>query len=154
MDQIENTHKVSEVKLSYKSKVKASDRVKVTCARDAFKVLYQLWDQQTIEHIETFKILMLNRANLVLGMATISNGGISGTVIDVRIIFQFAIKTNSTQLILAHNHPSGSLKPSEADINITRKIFEGAKQLDINLLDHIILIRDERYYSFAEEGDL
>jgi len=91
---------------------------------------------------------------MVLGISSISRGGIVGTVIDPRIIFQYALKANATQLILAHNHPSGSIKPSDADISITKKIKEGARQLDIMLLDHLIIIPDERYYSFAEEGDI
>ena len=70
------------------------------------------------------------------------------------VIFQYALKANAAQIILAHNYPSGNLKPSEADLSITKKIKEGAKHLDITVLDHIILTGDERYYSFAEDGDL
>ncbi len=103
--------------------------------------------------MEEFKILLLNRANMVLGIASLFKGGVVGTVIDTKVIFQYALKANASQLILAHNHPSGNLKPSDADISITRKIKDGARQLNITLLDHIILTSDKRYYSFAEEGD-
>ena len=91
---------------------------------------------------------------MVLGIASLFKGGVVGTIIDPRVIFQYALKTNAAQIILAHNHPSGNLKPSDADISITKKIKEGGIHLDINVLDHIILTVDERYYSFAEEGEL
>ena len=89
---------------------------------------------------------------MVLGIASLFKGGVVGTVIDSRVIFQYALKANASQLILAHNHPSGNLKPSEADLSITKKIKEGGRQLDITVLDHIILTPDDMYYSFAEEG--
>ncbi len=101
-----------------------------------------------------YSTILLNRANRVLGITRISTGGLVGTVIDVRVIYQYALKANATKLILAHSHPSGNLKPSEADISITRKIKERARQLDINLLDQTILTGDDRYYNFALEGDL
>jgi DNA repair protein RadC len=145
---------VSEVKLVYKTKVKASDRKKINGSQDAFNILYEYWDKETIEHVEEFKIILLNRANMVLGIASLFRGGVVGTVIDNMVIFQYALKANAAQIILAHNHPSGNLKPSNADISITKKIKEAARYLDITVLDHIILSIDERYYSFAEEGVL
>ena len=154
MDKIDYTNNISEVKLTYKTKIRASDRIKISGAEDAFKILYDRWDKETIEHVEEFKILLLNRANMVLGIAALFKGGVVGTVIDYRVIFQYALKANAAQIILAHNHPSGNLKPSDADLSITKKIKEGARHLDITVLDHIILTVDERYYSFAEEGDL
>ena len=154
MEKIYSPIKVAEVKLVYRSKIKASDRIKISCSQDAFDILFEYWDLGSIEHIEEFKILLLNRANMVLGIASLFKGGVVGTVIDSRVIFQYALKANAAQIILAHNHPSGNLKPSDADISITNKIKEGARQLDITVLDHIILTVDERYYSFAEEGDV
>jgi DNA repair protein RadC len=152
MENTDYTNKVSEVKLIYKTSIKASDRIKITCAADAFRILYEHWDKDTIEHIEEFKILLLNRANMVLGIASISRGGIAGTVIDTRIIFQYALKANASQIVLAHNHPSGSLKPSDADIAVTKKVHEAGKIFDIRLLDHLIISPDDRYYSLADEG--
>ena len=154
MDKIYSPENVSEVKLIYQSRVKASERRKITGAQDAFDILYVYWDKDTIEHIEEFKIFLLNRANMVLGIASLFRGGVVGTVIDSRVIFQYALKANAAQIILAYNHPSGNLKPSDADISITKRIREGARQLDITLLDHIILTSDDKYYSFAEEEDL
>jgi DNA repair protein RadC len=147
------THlQVDEVKLIYKSSTPPSQRVKVSGSDDAFQAVLTSWDDSTIEHHEEFKTMLLNRANRVLGIITISQGGLSGTVVDVRQIFQAAIKANAVSVILAHNHPSGNLKPSEADLRITEKIKYAGKLLDINLLDHIIITPDEEYYSFADEG--
>ena len=96
--------------------------------------------------------MLLNRANRVLGLASLFKGGGSGTVIDQRIIFQYSLKANAHSIILAHNHPSGNLKPSEADITITNKVKQSAGLLDINLLDHLIISPDRCFYSFADEG--
>lgn len=143
---------VSEVKLSYRSKVKASDRLQVKCSKDASDIFRENWSLDSIEHIEEFKVLLMNRSNKVLGIASISKGGISGTVTDIRIIFQYAIKSNASGLICCHNHPSFNLNPSESDTKITQKIKEAGNLLDIQLLDHIILTGDENYYSFADNG--
>jgi len=97
--------------------------------------------------------LFTNRANKVLGSFLLSEGGVTGTVLDARIIFQGAILCNATGIILAHNHPSGNLRPSQSDLDMTKKIKEAGKLFDISLLDHIILT-DEKYYSMADEGNL
>jgi DNA repair protein RadC len=95
--------------------------------------------------------MLLNRANKVLGIAQISQGGISGTVTDVRIILQYALKANASGIILCHNHPSGNTEPSESDLRITSKLKDAALVNDINLLDHLI-ITSEGYYSMADMG--
>jgi DNA repair protein RadC len=146
---------VAEVSLIYVTKVKPSDRLTVKCSRDAQKIFFDSWNQNTIEHKESFKMLLLNRANKVLGITTISEGGLSGTVTDVRLIFQHAIKGNASGIIIAHNHPSGNQIPSESDQKITQKIKEAGNLLDIQLLDHIILTPErEIYISFADEGKI
>jgi DNA repair protein RadC len=147
-----NIIQISEVKLTYQSKVKSSDRIKVNDSQDAFNVFYDHWDLDTIEHIEEFKILLLNRANKILGLASLFKGGGSGTVIDQKVIFQYSLKANAHQIILAHNHPSGNLNPSSADQSITTKIKNGAELLNITLLDHLIISPDRCFYSFADEG--
>ena len=147
-----NIIQISEVKLTYQSKVKASDRIKIGHSQDAFNVFYDHWDQDTIEHIEEFKILLLNRANRILGVASLFKGGGSGTVIDQKVIFQYSLKANAHQIILAHNHPSCNLNPSEADISITKKIQRGSELLNIALIDHLIISPDKCFYSFADEG--
>ncbi|NBB88650.1 MAG: DNA repair protein RadC [Bacteroidetes bacterium] len=102
-------------------------------------------------HREEFWVLFLNQANRVVAQECISQGGISGTVVDARIIFKKAIQHNVSAIILAHNHPSGNNKPSDADINITQKAIKGGKLLDIRILDHVIIAGDH-YVSFADEG--
>jgi DNA repair protein RadC len=143
---------IAEVQLIYKSKVKASDRKKITCSRDAYKIFMENWNPDIIEFVEEFKILLMNRSNSVLGILEISKGGISGTVTDVRIVFQAAIKGNASGIICAHNHPSGNLNPSESDTRLTQKLKEAGNLMDIQLLDHLILTTEDNYYSFADNG--
>jgi DNA repair protein RadC len=149
-DQSKQFH-VAEILLSYKSSVPPSLRPKITSSRDVYKILTENWDQNKIEFVEQFKVLLLNRANKVLGIFVVSSGGVSGTVADPKLIFAAAIKGNASGIILSHNHPSGNLQPSQSDIDLTRKIMEGGKVLEIQLLDHVI-ITNESYYSFADEG--
>lgn len=144
-------YKVAEVELIYKSKVKASDRPKISSSKDAFNVLSKSWDENKIELVEQFKIMFLNKANKVLGIFDVSTGGISGTVADPRVIFVAALKANCCAIIISHNHPSGNLKPSRQDEELTQKIKQAGQLLEIKLLDHVI-VSSEAYYSFAEEG--
>ncbi len=145
---------VSEVTLSYKTKVNPKDRTKVTSSKDAYQLLFDSWNKNTIEHVEEFKLLLMNRSNAVLGILSVSKGGISGTVTDIRLIFQGALKSNASGIIICHNHPSGNAYPSESDRNITQKIKEAGNFMDIQLLDHLIILPVEGYFSFADEGAL
>jgi len=143
--------KVAEVELVYKTKVKASERPVIKSPKDSYAILLNIWDQNRIEFQEEFKVLLLNRGNRVTGVYEASSGGMTGTVADPRLILAAAIKSLSVAIILSHNHPSGNLKPSQADEALTQKIKEAAKYHDIKVLDHVI-ITSESYYSFAEEG--
>jgi|APLak6261698768_1056241.scaffolds.fasta_scaffold13035_3 DNA repair protein RadC len=142
---------VSEVELVYKSKVKPSQRLQIKKSSDVQELLRQIWDENKIELMEQFKVILLNRNNRVLGFFEASSGGVSGTVADPKLIFMAALKMNACALIIAHNHPSGNKLPSEADKSLTLKIKEGAKLLDMSLLDHIIVTTEE-CFSFADEG--
>jgi DNA repair protein RadC len=142
---------VAEIQLLYKSNVKPSLRPKITSSRDAHQILKEYWNESSIDLFEEFKVLFTNRANKVLGILEVSSGGISGTVADPKLIFAGALKASASGMILAHNHPSGNLQPSQADIELTKKIKEGGRFLEIQVLDHII-ITSESYYSFADEG--
>ncbi len=144
-------YNVAEVELIYKSKVKASDRPQIASSKDAYSVVLNLWDENKIEFVEQFKVLFLNRANKVLGACDVSTSGITGTVADPRVIFVAALKVNCCAIILSHNHPSGNLKPSRQDEELTQKIKQGGQLLEIKLLDHLI-VTTEAYYSFADEG--
>ncbi len=153
---MENTNEkrqfeVAEIQLSYKTNVKPSLRPKINSSVDTHNILLKSWDDSKIEFVEQFKVLLLNRANKVLGILDVSTGGVSGTVADPKVIFVAAIKTNACAIIMAHNHPSGNLRPSQADIDLTRRMKEGGKLLEIQLLDHVI-VTTEGYYSFADEG--
>lgn len=145
--------KVAEVELIYKTKVKASERPKITCSKDAYKLFLETWDENKIELVEQFKVLLLNRGNRVLGIYEVSTGGITGTVADIRLIFAAALKANSIYIMLCHNHPSSNLTPSRADDQMTAKFKEAGKYLDITVLDHLIVSK-EGYYSYADEGVL
>ena len=125
--------------------------MKVVTSSDAAEVFRSAW-KQSIEHKESFYALYLNRNNKVLGIHKISEGGLCGTLVDVRCIFQVALKANACSVIVGHNHPSGNSIPSEADKSITQKIKDAGKFLDIPLLDHLILLPGDGYMSFAAEG--
>ena len=150
MNQTEWTE-IAEVELVYKSNVTASQRPTLTSSNDVYELFLQTWNKNRIEFQEQFKILLLNRANRVVGIYEVSSGGVAGTVADPKLIFGVALKANACSVILVHNHPSDNLKPSNADKMLTEKIKQGGKLLDISVLDHLI-ISPEGYYSFADEG--
>ncbi|HRD40772.1 MAG TPA: DNA repair protein RadC, partial [Bacteroidia bacterium] len=133
-----------------RNELERTDKPKISSSLDAFKLLNKKLSD--LPH-EEFWILLLNRANSVVKMECISQGGISGTVVDVRLILKPAIESLASGIILCHNHPSGQLKPSEQDVSLTKKIKESTRMMDINLLDHLI-IGDQKYLSFADEGIL
>ena len=144
-----NTETLAEIQVSYKPGLLSSQTI--NNSKEAFDILDTLFPRETIALQEQFVVLYLNRANKVIGSYELSKGGITATIADIRIILSVALKTLATGLILAHNHPSGNLKPSEADVNLTNKIKEAAKLMDIQVLDHIIL-GDDGYFSFSDEG--
>ena len=145
--------KVSEVELIYKSKIKTSERFTISSSRDCIQLFRQFWDENKIELQEEFKVMLLNNALKVLGICTVSSGGLTATVADPKLIFSIAIKSMAKSIIVAHNHPSGNLNPSDTDRIFTEKLKNGAELLDINLLDSIIITKDE-YFSFADSGIL
>lgn len=135
---------------SRRATAQAVEKKKITSSKDAVEVFKgQLADLP----YEEFWIMMLDRANKIIDIENISKGGISGTVVDARIIFKNAIQNLASGIILCHNHPSGNNKPSQNDISLTRKLKDAGMLLDINVLDHII-ISGSSFYSFADEGAL
>ena len=153
MPALKALNNVSEIDIGYKRKVtcKASQRPLISSSADGYAVCMHYWNGDKIELLEEFKVLFLNRANRVLQIFPVSQGGISGTVADPRLILAGAIRVAACSMILVHNHPSGNLQPSRADEELTFKIREAAKYFDIKVLDHLI-ISSEGYYSFADEG--
>lgn len=141
---------ISEIEISYKPR-KANHPI-IKCSNDIYKYVLQFFPQESIGLLEQFAVAYLNRANRIIGVSVISKGGLTGTIADPRLIMGTALKVAATGIILCHNHPSGNLQPSTADVEITKKIESACKFLDINLLDHIIISPYEAYYSFADEG--
>lgn len=125
------------------------DKVKINNSRIVYEEFYHLTD---LNH-EEFWVMLLSRSNEVMDKQKVSSGGVSGTVADARIIFKSAIQRLASAIVLVHNHPSGNLKPSQSDINLTKKLKEAGELLDIAVLDHVI-VADSGYYSFADEGTL
>jgi DNA repair protein RadC len=141
---------ISEIEISYKPR-KANHPI-VNSSDDIYKYILQFYPQENIGLLEQFTVAYLNRANRIIGVSVISKGGLTGTIADPRLILATALKAAATGIVLCHNHPSGNLQPSTADVEITKKIESACKFLDINLLDHIIISPYGAYYSFADEG--
>lgn len=149
---IGTTFSVGEFTIDYQRKPTEEPLLKVDKSADVIGLLRQIWPR-SIDYIECSMMLMLNRNNRLVGYAHLSTGGISGTIMDIKVIFQHVLLNNAENIILAHNHPSGALIPSSQDRDITARIKDAGKLMDISLLDHIIL-SSNGYYSFADEGVL
>lgn len=128
----------------------ALEQKKITSSKTVFDALQPIIGE--LPH-EEFWVILLNNSNKIIHKFALSKGGITATLVDLRLLFKNALSFGAVSFILAHNHPSGTLKPSEADINITKRIKSGATTLDLKLLDHLI-ITEKTYYSFADEGIL
>ena len=126
----------------------ALEKPKIATSRDAFEIIQSVLSDLRYEE---FWVILLNRSNKVIGKFQVSDGGVAGTVVDPKKLFKLALENNASYVILSHNHPSGNLKPSEADILLTRKLIEAGKLLELPILDHIIM-GEEKYLSFADEG--
>lgn len=151
---MQNLSIVSEVQLRYKSKVKASKRIRVTDSKEAYKVLKSIAEfNENIEYKEMFYLMLLSINNKILSVIKISEGGTSGSIVDIKILMQAALLQNAIGIIISHNHPSGNTQPSKQDIETTREIEKACGFFKIKLHDHLI-ITDESYYSFADQGML
>lgn len=142
--------KVAEIQVKYE-RFYQLDRMQIRTSKHTYDILKKVWDIDTLDYIENFYILLLDKSNSVLGVSHISKGGTAGTIVDAKVIFGKAILTNASSIVLAHNHPSGNLRPSNKDKEVTRKLKEGGLLLDIHVLDHVI-ISSNGYYSFADDG--
>ncbi len=126
----------------------AVELIKITSSKRVFEIMQPIIGE--LPH-EEFWVLFLNNSNKVISKSQLSKGGISGTIVDVRLVFKVALENGATSLILCHNHPSGNLQPSDADRQITKKIKQAGDSLDVKVLDHLI-ITETKYYSFVDEG--
>lgn len=147
------TNLIYELQLSYKAKGHGNLK-KIQSSSSAFQLLQTIFDQELIAAREEFVVLYLNRASQVIGYHRAFQGGVASVVCDPKIILGVALKSFASGLILAHNHPSGNLSPSEADLTLTSRIKNACKEMDITLIDHLILSHDGKYFSFADEGKI
>ena len=147
------SNQLPQIKVSFHPKQPVSQRLKVASSRDVYELVLTLWNHDTIYLFEEFLCLYLDRKNSVIGYRFMCRGSSTGTVVDLRLILALALNVSACGIILAHNHPSGNLKPSNEDLRITKKIQESSIVMDIKLLDHLI-ISTESYYSFSDEGNL
>lgn len=152
MNTSNNLMSVREVKLKYIPHSGILKRKNISSAHDAFLLLLEGYDRNTIGMQEQFIVLLMNRANKPLGIYKASTGGITGTMVDIRLIMTAALKSLATGIIISHNHPSGNQKYSNLDLALTKQIKEACKILTIDLLDHIIVTPHHDFFSFANEG--
>jgi len=141
--------KVAEIQIAYRTK--PENKVVISNSQVAYNLILEHWSMDTIELQEESKILLLNAANKVLGVHDLSKGGVSSSVLDVRIILGIALKCLASGIILVHNHPSGSMVASDADLNITKKLKLACELMEMKLFDHLIISKDE-YLSLADKG--
>jgi len=145
-------YKANCPELKVQLKRDAIKKVKITNSKDSADFFRELWDD-SIGIYESFFCIYLNNANNTIGWYKVSQGGITGTVADPRLIIKKALDVLATGIVMCHNHPSGQLRPSELDLQLTEKIKQVGKFLDIHVLDHIILT-EESYYSFSDNGNI
>jgi DNA repair protein RadC len=149
MTKTNSKNELAEIQVYYSTQ--NTQKEKINSVQTAYEFLLSSWNLGTLELQEEFKVILLNRANEALGIYSLSKGGISGTVVDVRLLFAVALKCNASGVIICHNHPSGNTSPSEADITLTKKIKKCSELFEITLIDHLIITKDA-FYSFSTEG--
>jgi len=141
---------VAALELSNRRKYDNAEIEFIKTSEDAHKILAPLMEDLLYEE---FWVVFLNNANKIISKRKMSVGGVNATIVDVRIIFKEALEAQASKIVLAHNHPSGRNQPSLDDLNLTKKLIEAGKILDISILDHII-ISENKYYSFSDNGKL
>jgi len=144
---------INEVSIGYKRRKFKIETSKIETSEDAYKLIRKAIGNKFINHHEEFWIILLDHGANVLGISKAFKGGLNRMSIDIKILFQYAIKTNASAMILLHNHPSNTLAPSKEDISITKRIIKSGKLIGIHILDHIIL-SDTSYYSFKNNNVL
>lgn len=152
MEKQKNMSNLGEIEVSYRYDNTLADRPIIKSAEDAIDVLKNLYHLERIGLQEQFVIVFLNRANKVIGSSNLFVGGLTGTVVDIKLVLAIGLKLMASSIIISHNHPSGNIKPSEEDKKITNKLCDASKLLEIQLLDHLVVTPDMKYFSFANEG--
>lgn len=141
----------AEIELTYRNKLRPEDRLKIHDSSIAYHLLMTAWDMNKIELVEQFYLILLDKSSACIGIANIATGGVSACIVDPKIVYATALKAKASNLILAHNHPSGNLEPSKNDLKLTEKLIEGGELLDIRVLDHLI-VTPTRYSSYVDNG--
>jgi DNA repair protein RadC len=144
---------IPEISIHYERWLEFDKMPVIRKSEDAYQILLKAWNKKQMDYVEHAYILLLNRANRVVGISNISKGGTYATIIDRKVIFGIALKSHASSIIIAHGHPSGNLQPSPLDIETTKALKEAGEILEIPIVDHLILT-SESYYSFADEGIL
>lgn len=152
VEAIYQTSNIAEVEVTYRPRISPTKLPRCDNSVALFECFWNSWDLNRLNIQEHFNVMFLNYANRALGIYPLFKGAMSSVQVDVRLIFAAALKANAAKIAIAHNHPSGDLKPSDADRNVTRRIKDLAALFDIKLLDHLIISSDRLYYSFADEG--
>ena len=142
---------LQELEIAYIPRFPLKEQPKISSSRSAYELLVQLYNPKTIYCQEEVIVLYLNNNHHIIGAQNLSKGGICSTIIDIRLILATALKSLSTAILLSHNHPSGNTLPSKKDREITAKLLDACKMLDIAFIDHIIVTADNGYYSFVDE---
>lgn len=146
-------NQLPEFTIGLKTKVKVEELYSIRTSEDVAKIARLCFDADMIEWVESVVVIALNRAGKAIGFYKASQGGLTGTVCDPRVIMQFALLSNATSIIIAHNHPSGNLRPSDDDNKMTQRIKNAGDILEIKLLDHVIITANS-FYSYADNGTL
>jgi DNA repair protein RadC len=149
----ESLFTLSEIQIKYNPKVPTLQRPRITNSQDANNQLRLLMDEKQLNIREESAVLFLNRGNRVIGGFKVSSRGLTGTVMDIRLILAVALKCLATEIVIAHTHPSGQLVPSQADKELTNRFKTAAECMDIRVYDHLIITEDS-YFSFADDGIL
>ena len=153
LSRFDRSPKLAELKVAYRSRTKADKRQPIRGPEDVERYLRAIWNECTLELVEEFMVVCLNGNHQAIGWVKVSTGGLTSSQVDPRVVFAVALQTASTAIIVAHNHPSGSLEPSKEDREVTRRLKEAGNLLGIKVLDHVILTR-EASFSFADSGML
>ena len=145
---------LQEIMISYKPKDGLDNVTAVNTSLDAYKHIIKFYDENTITCQEQMVVMYLNRANKPIGVIPLFRGGLTGTVVDIKLIISIALKSLTSSIVVSHNHPSGNRVPSREDSLLTSRLKEACKLLDLTLLDHLIITPDGNYLSYADEGML
>lgn len=147
-----NITNLGEVDVIYRYSDTLNNRPEIKTAEDALAILKQLYNSEKLGLQEQFVVVYLNRCNKVIGTSNLFIGGVSGTIVDMKILLSVGLKLMASGILVSHNHPSGNLEPSNKDIALTKKIKIALEYMDMTLLDHIIISPAYEYLSFANEG--